>query len=60
MTEGASLPRRSALTGLHRQLGAGMMEWNGMLVPSSYSDDILSEYHVIRQKAGLTLSLIHI
>ncbi len=54
MTEGASLPRRSALTGLHHQLGAGMMEWNGMLVPSSYSDDILSEYQAIRQKAGLT------
>ncbi|HJW22924.1 MAG TPA: glycine cleavage system aminomethyltransferase GcvT [Candidatus Limnocylindrales bacterium] len=44
--------RETALTGIHRALGARLIEFGGWLMPVQYSS-ILEEHRAVRERAGL-------
>lgn len=53
MTDQAELPlRETALVGVHRSLGARLIEFGGWLMPVQYSG-ILDEHRAVRERAGL-------
>ena len=45
-------PRETAFVGLHRRLGARLIEFGGWLMPVQYSS-ILEEHRAVRQRAGV-------
>lgn len=45
--------RHSELEDIHRQLGAGLDDWNGMDVAWSYATDPCDEHDAVREAAGL-------
>lgn len=45
--------RHSELEEIHRELGAGLDDWNGMQVAWSYATDPCDEHDAVREAAGL-------